>query len=100
MANMFTFPRSPLFCGKASFFAGRGQQVISRNRIAPNVPGSRVANKLLSMTDTARRNCGAIIKDHSANDDGVQHAPRIFRERLAPGAIDAIYREVAKFLIF
>ena len=40
-----------------------------------------------------------IGNDHIANGDGVRNLLRIVRERLVPGAIDAIYQEVTKVSI-
>ena len=39
-------------------------------------------------------------EDYIANDGGAHQILRILRERFAPGAIGAIYEEVAKFTDF
>ena len=84
----------PSFAGKGSYFARYEQHVISRNRIASVEPDKKAAALILQMHHVARQVCVAGGEGRIINNDGAQQTLRISRDRLAPDAVNAIYRGV------
>ena len=100
MSEVTNFTYVPSFDGNASSLATYEEKVISRTQTAYTDPAKRAANLLLHMADTARKVFMTVGKDCVGNNDGAQQISRIFRERLAPDAVDAIYQEEVKFMNF
>ena len=71
-----------------------------RRQISPMVPQKRAANLPLRMADIARKVCMSAGKDSVGNVDGVAQTLRILPGQLAPGAIDSIFQDMAKFMCF
>ena len=88
----------PAFGGRASSCANYEEKVALRNQISTLEPQKRAADLPLHMTDVARRVCVAAWErcPWRREWDGDNFAN--LRERFAPGAIDSILQDLAKFL--
>ncbi len=58
----------------------------------------KAAYLLSHMSDVARKDCLSVGRDVIEDLDGVERILKILRGRFAPGSIDSIFQDAAKFM--
>ena len=91
---------APAFNGTRSPFSGYEQQVSLRPQVTTLEPAGKAAALILQMSDVAQQVCTISGKGHIMHNDGAQQVMELWRDHLAPAAVDAIRQDVVRFMLY